>query len=124
MARQNAPTSQAVNDSLPVSDTANSAELRPDSGWFPEFSRVAFDLSLTLNRTIILTSVMAIGAIALIYWGAYTERYLIMAGAMAAFALAMLAWVVANAYVTWTIISGSVRWWTARRNGTCQNDKP
>ena len=124
MARQNAPTSQAVNDSLPVSDTANSAELRQDSGWFPEFSRVAFNLSLTLNRTIILTSVIAIGAIALIYWGAYTERYLIMAGAMAAFALAMLAWVVANAYVTWTIISGSVRWWTARRNGTCQNDKP
>ena len=92
-----------------------SAPSRPAEGRFEEFSRVASDLSMTLNRTIILVGIIVIGAIALIYWGAYTEHYFIMAGAMGVFALAMPVWVVANAYVAWAVIRGSVKWWAANR---------
>ena len=87
------------------------------AGRLEEFSRVAFDLSLTLNRTVIFAGIIAIGAIALIYWGAYTERYLIMAGAMAVFALAILVWAVAVIYTAWAVLIGSVKWWAANRRG-------
>ena len=99
--------------------SAASAPSRPAEGRFEEFSRVAFGLSMTLNRTIILTS---ISAIALIYWGAYTEHYYIMAGAMAVFALAILVWGFANCYVLYKIVIGSVKWWTERLNETDQKD--
>ena len=97
--------------------SSESSSRQQTAGRLEEFSKVAFDLSLTLNRTIILTSVIAIGAIALIYWGAYTERYLIMAGAMAVFALAILVWAAAVIYTAWAVLIGSVKWWVANRRG-------
>lgn len=84
---------------------------------------MAFDLSLTLNRTIILTSVIAISAIALAYWGAHTEHYYVMAGAMGVFALAILVWGFANCYVLYKVVVGSVKWWTGRLDGTGHKDK-
>ncbi len=112
MAGQDIQGSRAVqSESVPV----ESVPSRRVEGRFEEFSRVASDLSLTLNRTIILVGIIVIGAIALIYWGAYTEHYYVMAGAMAVFALAMLVWIVANAYVAWTVARGSVKWWAANR---------
>ena len=99
-----------------------SAPSRPAEGRFEEFSRVAFGLSMTLNRTIILTGIIVIGAIALIYWGAYTEHYYVMAGAMVVFVPAILVWGFANCYVLYKIVIGSVKWWTGRLNGTDQKD--
>lgn len=120
MAGQDIQGSRAVqSESVPV----ESVPSRRVEGRFEEFSRVASNLSLTLNRTIILASIIAIGAIALIYWGAYTEHYYVMAGAMAVFALAMLVWIVANTYVMWTVARGSVKWWaTNRRKYAGQED--
>ena len=114
MARRDIQSGGVVQDG----PAAESSLLRRGGGRFQEFARVAFDLSLTLNRTVILTSIIAIGAIALIYWGAYTERYFIMAGAMAVFALAMLVWAAALIYYTaWAVLIGSVKWWAANRRG-------
>ena len=72
---------------------------------------------MTLNRTVIFTSIIVIGAIALIYWGAYTEHYYVMAGAMGVFALAILVWGGAVIYTAWTVLSGSVKWWRINRRG-------
>ena len=94
-----------------------SAPSRPVAGQFEEFSKVAFGLSMTLNRTVILTGIITIGAMALIYWGAYTEHYYVMAGAMAVFAPAMLVWAGAVVYTAWAVLSGSVKWWAANRRG-------
>ena len=114
MVRRDIQSGGVVQDGLA---SAESGLIRHGGGRFQEFARVAFDLSLTLNRTIILTSVIAIGTIALIYWGAYTERYLIMAGAMAVFALAILVWAAAVIYTAWAVLIGSVKWWVAHRRG-------
>ncbi len=114
MAGQDIQGSRAVqSESVPV----ESVPSRRVEGRFEEFSRVAFDLSMTLNRTVIFTSIIAIGAIALIYWGAYTEHYFIMAGAMMVFAPAILVWAGAVVYTAWAVLSGSVKWWATHRRG-------
>ena len=113
MARRDIQSGRVVRN-----EEASSSSPRPQTaGRLEEFSRVAFDLSMTLNRTVMFTGIIAIGAIALIYWGAYTERYLIMAGAMAVFALAILVWAAAVIYTAWAVLIGSVKWWVAHRRG-------
>ena len=78
---------------------------------------------MTLNRTVIFTSIIVIGAIALIYWGAYTEHYYVMAGAMGIFALAIVVWAFANCYVLYKVVVGSVKWWSGRLGGSSHKDK-
>ena len=114
MARRDIQSGQVVRNE----EASSESSPHPQTvGRLEEFSRVAFDLSMTLNRTVMFTGIIAIGAIALIYWGAYTERYLIMAGAMAVFALAILVWAAAVIYTAWAVLIGSVKWWVAHRRG-------
>ena len=90
-------------------------------GWFMEFSKVLFDLSLTLNRTFIIISVIALGAIAVAYWGAYTEHHRIAGGAMAVVGLTMLAYTAATAYMLWAVITGVIKWRASRRSNAAIN---
>ena len=102
---------------------AESASSGQDGGWFEEFARVTFDLSMTLNRTVILSGIIALGALAFVYLGAYTERYYVAAGAMAVFALAMLVFGAAIFYTAWAVFIGSVKWWRANRRGSAESEK-
>ena len=110
-AAQNAPAS------------AESASSGQDGGWFQEFGKVTFDLSMTLNRTVILSSIIALGALAFVYLGAYTGHDYMAAGAMAVFALAMLVFGAAIFYTAGAVIIGSVKWWRAKRHGAAESEE-
>ena len=117
MATENTP-SERIADDGPVSRLETP---RHSAGWFVDFSRALFNLSLTLNRTFTVLGVVALGAIAVAYWGAYTGRDWIAVGAMAVVGLAMLAYTAATAYMLWTVITGLIKWKAGRRAGHAPN---
>lgn len=80
----------------------------------PELVDVLFELAGTLNRTLIIIGIIALGSAALAYWGAYTEHYRIAVGAFVVFGLASLAWCIAGTYVLWLNGRAIVKWFIAR----------
>ena len=120
MARRDIQSGRAAQNAPASAEPASSGQ---DGGWFQEFGKVTFDLSMTLNRTVILSGITALGALAFVYWGAYTEHDYVTAGVMAVFALAMPVFGAAIFYTAGAVIIGSVKWWRAKRHGAAESEE-
>ena len=114
MATRDAQTGQSVDEGLAAVETPAT---RKDAGRLVEFSRVLFDLTLTLNRAVIAIGITGFVAIVVAYWGAHTGHASIGVAAFSGFLLALLAWVAITCYRVWVVVTGSLKWWKARRNG-------
>ena len=91
------------------------AERPKNVRWYIELPYVLSKLAFAFDRLYIIIGVIAIGAVAVAYWGAYTERYSMALGAMAMVALAMLAWTAVTIRMLWVIAKGIVKWRASRR---------
>lgn len=110
MARQDLTTTESA--------PAVASQCPKDTRWFTELAGVLFELAGTLNRTFLITGIIAVGAAAIAYWGAGGGRYYVAVGAMAVFGLATLVWCIASVYLLCVNISAIVKWALARRRGT------
>ena len=113
MATHNAQNGPIVSDGSP---TAEPTGLPQNGRRFAGLSYILSELSLTFNRVFVIIGVIAIGATALAYWAAYTDRHHIAAGAMAVVGLAMLAWTVVTIRMLWVTIASVIKWRANRRN--------
>ena len=91
-----------------------------DAGQFVEFSRMLFDLTLTLNRTVIFIGVIGLVAIGVAYLAASAQQPNVAAAALSVFALAFLGWLAITGYRIWLVVTGSRKWWKARRDSSGQ----
>lgn len=107
MARQDLTTTESA--------PAAASQHPKDTGWFADLAGVLFELAGTLNRTFLITGIIAVGAAAIAYWGAGSGRYYVAAGAMAVFGLATLVWCIASVYLLCVNIGAIAKWALARR---------
>ena len=91
-----------------------------DTDQFVAFSRMLFDLTFTLNRTVILIGIIGLVAIGVAYLAASAQQPNVAAVALSVFALAFLGWLAITGYRIWLVVTGSRKWWKARRSGQGQ----
>ena len=70
-----------------------------------------FDLTLTLNRTVIFIGVIGLVAIGVAYLAASAQQPNVAAAALSVFALAFLGWLAITGYRIWLVVTGSRKWW-------------
>ena len=113
MARRNVHSGPTLADN-PAAPERTSGPT--DTRWFVAFPYVLNDLARRFDRLFVIISVIGLGAIAVAYWGAYTEYYYISAAAVAVLGLALLVWTIATVRMLWVVANGVVRWRVARRS--------
>ena len=95
---------------------AETTENPKTTKWYVELPYVLTKLASAYDRAFIIIGVIAIGAAAVTYWGAYSERTYVTLGAMAIVGLAMLAWTVVTIRMLWVVATGFFEWRATRRS--------
>lgn len=90
--------------------------------WYVELPYVLNNLAFGFDRIFVIIGVVAVGAIAVAYWGAYTERYYVAVGAMAVVGFAMLAWSGITIRMLWIVAKGVVKWRASRHRAAPVNE--
>jgi uncharacterized membrane protein len=123
MATQDVESGRIVNDG-PAGETTpvEAAEKPKNTKWYVELPYVLNNLAFTFDRAFVIIGVIAVGATAVAYWGAYTGHYYVAVGGMVIVGLAMLAWIVATTRMLWVVAKGVVRWQASRRSNSPINE--
>ena len=123
MVTHDVESGRVVSDD-PVEGTtpAETTENPQTTKWYAELPYVLNNLAFGFDRAFVIIGVIAVGATAVAYWGAYTERNYIALGAMAIVGFAMLAWSGVTIRMLWVVAKGVVKWRTSRRNAAPVNE--
>lgn len=95
---------------------AEVAEKPQNAKWYVELPFVLTNPASAYDRAFIIIGVIAIGAVAVAYWGAYSERTYIAFSAMAIVGLAMLAWSAVTVRMLWVVAKSFFEWRATRRS--------
>ncbi len=101
---------------------AETTENPKTTKWYVELPYVLNNLAFGFDRAFVIIGVIAVGAAAVTYWGAYSERTYVTLGAMAIVGFAMLAWAAVTLRMLWVVAKGVLKWRANRRNAAPVNE--
>ena len=108
------PAESPVYAADPTSEAPGTDVLRSTARWYEDLAVVLSNPRRAINNVFVIMAVLMLTALAITYWGFFTDHPNIAIGAMVAFLAAMIIWI-GISFVVLAIIAKDVAKWLANR---------